>query len=58
MIYNADILLVPITKDFDDRERAAFLKFVTSCSKPPLLGFENLEPPFSIREEPLKSEAN
>ena len=26
-----------------------FLKFVTSCSKPPLLGFENLEPPFSIR---------
>ena len=38
-------------KDFDDRERAAFLKFVTSCSKPPLLGFEHLEPPFSIREE-------
>ena len=24
-------------------------QFVTSCSKPPLLGFEYLEPPFSIR---------
>lgn len=26
-----------------------FLQFVTSCSKPPLLGFSHLEPPFSIR---------
>jgi len=26
-----------------------FLQFVTSCSKPPLLGFAHLEPPFSIR---------
>jgi len=25
------------------------LQFVTSCSKPPLLGFAHLEPPFSIR---------
>jgi hypothetical protein len=25
------------------------LQFVTSCSKPPLLGFGYLEPPFSIR---------
>lgn len=25
------------------------LQFVTSCSKPPLLGFAYLEPPFSIR---------
>ena len=24
-------------------------QFVTSCSKPPLLGFSHLEPPFSIR---------
>lgn len=24
-------------------------QFVTSCSKPPLLGFAHLEPPFSIR---------
>lgn len=26
-----------------------WLQFVTSCSKPPLLGFAHLEPPFSIR---------
>ncbi|CAD5110961.1 DgyrCDS315 [Dimorphilus gyrociliatus] len=38
-----------LNKDFNAQERALFLKFVTSCSKPPLLGFANLEPPFSIR---------
>jgi ubiquitin-protein ligase E3 B len=27
----------------------AFLKFVTSCSKPPVGGFKYLEPPFTIR---------
>ncbi len=35
-----------LEKEFDPKERVAFLKFVTSCSKPPLLGFEHLEPPF------------
>lgn len=40
-----DILL----NDFSEEERRLFLKFVTSCSKPPLLGFAHLEPPFSIR---------
>ncbi|KAH8871514.1 Ubiquitin-protein ligase E3B [Schistosoma japonicum] len=38
-----------LRRDFDDRERGLFLKFVTSCSRPPLLGFGNLEPPFCIR---------
>lgn len=38
-----------VEHDFDVHERSLFLKFVTSCSKPPLLGFSNLEPPFSIR---------
>lgn len=38
-----------IEKDFTSEEHRLFLKFVTSCSKPPLLGFANLEPPFSIR---------
>lgn len=28
---------------------ASLTQFVTSCSKPPLLGFVHLEPPFSIR---------
>lgn len=38
-----------LEQDFKEEERALFLKFVTSCSKPPLLGFTHLEPPFSIR---------
>ncbi|VDP00473.1 unnamed protein product [Soboliphyme baturini] len=35
--------------DFSPEERHLFLKFVTSSSKPPVLGFSRLEPPFSIR---------
>lgn len=38
-----------LERDFNEEEKAMFLKFVTSCSKPPLLGFAYLEPPFSIR---------
>ncbi|KAI1292289.1 Ubiquitin-protein ligase E3B [Halotydeus destructor] len=38
-----------LEKDFNAEEHRRFLKFVTSCSKPPLLGFTHLEPPFSIR---------
>ncbi|XP_076453206.1 ubiquitin-protein ligase E3B-like [Babylonia areolata] len=38
-----------LNTDFTPNERSLFLKFVTSCSKPPLLGFAHLEPPFSIR---------
>ncbi|CAO4369453.1 unnamed protein product [Caenorhabditis nigoni] len=34
---------------FTSEERKLFLKFVTSCSRPPVLGFSYLEPPFSIR---------
>ncbi|KAI0213900.1 Ubiquitin-protein ligase E3B [Lamellibrachia satsuma] len=38
-----------LRRDFTQEEKGAFLKFVTSCSKSPLLGFAHLEPPFSIR---------
>uniref|UniRef100_A0AC35G8I0 HECT-type E3 ubiquitin transferase n=1 Tax=Panagrolaimus sp. PS1159 TaxID=55785 RepID=A0AC35G8I0_9BILA len=38
-----------IEHDFTPDERKLFLKFVTSCSRGPLLGFSTLEPPFSIR---------
>lgn len=38
-----------LQNDFLPNEHRLFLKFVTSCSKPPLLGFAHLEPPFSIR---------
>lgn len=38
-----------LEKDFSAEERHLFLKFATSCSRPPLLGFAYLEPAFSIR---------
>ncbi|KAG0307017.1 hypothetical protein BGZ98_001257 [Dissophora globulifera] len=38
-----------VLEDFSSEEKRAFLKFVTSCSKPPLGGFKHLYPPFAIR---------
>ncbi|KAL3320844.1 Ubiquitin-protein ligase E3B [Cichlidogyrus casuarinus] len=38
-----------LKRDFDEKDRSLFLKFVTSCSKPPLLGFCYLDPQFCIR---------
>ncbi|XP_015784165.1 ubiquitin-protein ligase E3B [Tetranychus urticae] len=38
-----------LEKDFKPEEHRLLLKFVTSCSKPPLLGFTHLKPQFSIR---------
>lgn len=38
-----------VLNEFSSEEKRAFLKFVTSCSKPPLGGFKHLNPPFSIR---------
>eukprot|EP00966_Prymnesium_polylepis_P015379 355804-Prymnesium_polylepis.1 len=35
--------------DFSREDRGLFLKFVTSCSKPPLLGFQHLQPQFTIQ---------
>lgn len=38
-----------VIRTFDDDERRQLLKFVTSCSRPPLLGFKDLDPLFSIQ---------
>jgi len=38
-----------VLREFDNNERKAFLKFVTSCSQPPLLGFKHLEPKFTVQ---------
>ena len=35
-------------RGFSPDQRAATLKFVTSCSRPPLLGFAHLQPAFCI----------
>ncbi|XP_055534265.1 ubiquitin-protein ligase E3C [Wyeomyia smithii] len=38
-----------VVEEFDDIQRRQLLKFVTSCSRPPLLGFKDLDPPFCIQ---------
>lgn len=38
-----------VVGEMDIEEQGRFLKFVTSCSKPPVLGFQTLHPPFAIR---------
>ncbi|KZV93827.1 HECT-domain-containing protein [Exidia glandulosa HHB12029] len=39
-----------VVKSFDASQRRQLLRFVTSCSRPPLLGFKELVPLFSIRD--------
>ena len=38
-----------IVSSFDDEGKRQLLKFVTSCSRPPLFGFKELDPPFCIQ---------
>lgn len=38
-----------VVEEFSDLQKRQLLKFVTSCSRPPLLGFKDLDPPFSIQ---------
>lgn len=37
-----------VVNQFTDTEKRQLLKFVTSCSRPPLLGFKELHPPFCV----------
>ncbi|KAI0647654.1 HECT-domain-containing protein [Trametes meyenii] len=39
-----------VVKTFKQEERRKLLRFVTSCSRPPLLGFKELNPHFAIRD--------
>ncbi|OMO81957.1 Ubiquitin-protein ligase 7 [Corchorus capsularis] len=39
-----------VMKDFEPKERCMLLKFVTSCSRAPLLGFKYLQPAFTIHK--------
>eukprot|EP00656_Telonema_subtile_P016760 TRINITY_DN18885_c0_g2_i2.p1 TRINITY_DN18885_c0_g2~~TRINITY_DN18885_c0_g2_i2.p1 ORF type:complete len:503 (+),score=110.25 TRINITY_DN18885_c0_g2_i2:88-1596(+) len=38
-----------VLKEFTPQQRSLFLSFVTSCPRPPLLGFQALNPPFTIQ---------
>lgn len=39
-----------VVNTFNQDQRKALLRFVTSCSRPPLLGFKELVPNFAIRD--------
>ncbi|KZT00431.1 HECT-domain-containing protein [Laetiporus sulphureus 93-53] len=39
-----------VVNSFDQEKRRELLRFATSCSRPPLLGFKELVPNFSIRD--------
>ncbi|PPR05200.1 hypothetical protein CVT24_010300 [Panaeolus cyanescens] len=39
-----------VVESFNETEKKALLRFVTSCSRPPLLGFKELVPNFCIRD--------
>nr|GAT51865.1 HECT-domain-containing protein [Mycena chlorophos] len=45
-----------VVKMFNPKELRALLHFVTSCSRPPLLGFKNLHPHFTIQDMGLDTE--
>ena len=38
-----------LLKTFSNEEIRLLIKFVTSCSRPPLLGFKYLNPPFTLQ---------
>lgn len=46
-----------ILMSFTPDEQAAFLTFVTSCSRQPLLGFSQLTPHFCIHRVPITAES-
>ncbi|CAI5968216.1 unnamed protein product, partial [Closterium sp. NIES-65] len=39
-----------VVKELSREEKSQLLKFVTSCSRPPLLGFKHLNPPLTIHK--------
>jgi len=43
-----------VVKNFNEEQKRKLLKFVTSCSRPPLLGFKDLHPPFCIQVYSLR----
>ncbi|GLE01208.1 hypothetical protein PINS_up010038 [Pythium insidiosum] len=43
-------------ESFSPAERAAFLRFTTSCQRAPSLGFATLTPPFCVQKIPIRSD--
>ncbi|TNN18436.1 Ubiquitin-protein ligase E3C [Schistosoma japonicum] len=38
-----------VLQNFSESDKRLFLRFVTGCSRPPMFGFRDLQPPFSIQ---------
>ncbi|CAL8100222.1 unnamed protein product [Calicophoron daubneyi] len=38
-----------VLRSFSEADKRSFLRFVTACSRPPMFGFRDLQPPFSIQ---------
>jgi ubiquitin-protein ligase E3 C len=47
-----------IVKSFTSQEQASFLRFATSCSRAPLLGFQSLNPKFCIQRVEAGTDEN
>lgn len=45
-----------VLNSMNARERAALLRFVTSCERPPPLGFESMQPPFCLHRVGVRSD--
>ena len=46
-----------VLASMNDKEKAALLRFVTSCERPPPLGFESMQPPFCVHRVGVRSDA-
>ena len=46
-----------VIREVDNATMAAVLKFGTSCSRPPLLGFQHLQPHFAIQKSSAHNES-
>jgi ubiquitin-protein ligase E3 C len=47
-----------VVASFTPAQRAKLLRFTTSCSRPPLLGFKKLYPPFCVQKLTIQSDAD
>lgn len=45
-----------IAASFDKNQRADLLRFVTSCERPPSLGFSSINPQFTIQRVPISND--
>ena len=47
-----------VVESFNKQQRADLLRFVTSCSRPPLRGFRQLNPPLCVHKVPIARDAD